>query len=424
MRVLSRQSKVLIAFLFINLFGVFQIVMQNAVGIMASDLKRHLNVDAALISILSSSFFYSYILMQIPAGIIYDRYGIRSVSSFSLLLVGFSCLASSTAQTVEMAILWRVLLGGACATGFIGILVACKRWFSARRLALIIALTESFCMLGVAGVNTLLSELVITWGWARAYVCCGVFALLLASLTWISADPAFDLEENQVPKSQQASAKDILTQLIGSKDIWLGGTSGGFVFALVSVFAALWAVPFVMVQHQLDLFLATSVVSMIYVGIGIASPFVGWLANRYDCKTIMLWGTLLCVGINLALLFVTVLPLWILYLWMFLLGLCCSVYQLAFTLVSLTISPAIQGAAMGMTNMLIMAFAPFLQVVIGFLLSMQTGSGAVGTQAQMSVDYRNALLVLPLGLVCSIFVILYLIRTSSSHNQQQLPAKS
>ena len=97
-----------IAWGLLNLFCIFQFMLQGSVGIMAQSMRQDLNLDAAALGLISSSFYISYVLMQIPVGLIYDRVGIRKTVFYSSFLVALTCLLMAFVKTLLVAIIVRV----------------------------------------------------------------------------------------------------------------------------------------------------------------------------------------------------------------------------------------------------------------------------------------------------------------------------
>src|SRR3989338_8416440 len=106
---LSSRPVVMLAILM--LFTNFQFFLQGSVGILTDYLKDSFHADAAVMSILSSSFFYSFILLQIPAGMIIDRFGVRKVATIACGFLAAGCWVFSQSSTLGWGVLGRILMG-------------------------------------------------------------------------------------------------------------------------------------------------------------------------------------------------------------------------------------------------------------------------------------------------------------------------
>ena len=77
--------KAVIAFSLAALFLCYEMAIQVAPGIMVSPMMQDLNLNAEHIGWIGSSYFYAYCLMQIPVGLLFDRYPVGQLLLFSLL---------------------------------------------------------------------------------------------------------------------------------------------------------------------------------------------------------------------------------------------------------------------------------------------------------------------------------------------------
>ncbi|MBI2603677.1 MAG: MFS transporter [Deltaproteobacteria bacterium] len=388
-----------------SLLCILQFTLQGSVGIFAQGMKESLKLDAAAIGFLSSSFFYAYLAAQVPVGMIYDRFGIRNIASGATILIALSCLLLSFAQSLEVAILYRLLMGFACAFGFIGVLTGIKQWFPPQSFAFVTSLTETLALLGVALMNTALSKLVIAYSWRVALVVCAILAALLGLSLRAFVKRGVPVEAFEAPAPFWVSFRLLLT----SKKIWLSGLYGFGVFCVMSIFAALWGIPYLMRCYGLDLVTATSVVSMVYVGAALSSPLYGCLVGFIRCSSFMVLGASLTLLTVLLLFYGPTLSLTGLYIVTFLIGFFCSAYQLGFTIVSRSVPRRVQATAMGLTNMIVMMGALLFQPLVGLILS-YSADGAVmdGFEVYSASAYEKAMSIIPLLLAISVLLAYWL----------------
>lgn len=385
----------------LSCFCVFQFSLQGSIGILAEGLRESLNLDAGTLSLLSSSFFYSYILMQIPVGFIFDRYGVRWIATLALLLVAASSCLFAMARSYELAVLARILMGFACSFGFLGLTVATGRWFPSRYFALLIAATETIGMVGLAGLNGLLSKLVSSYDWRIASWVCASIALFIAILMFAFAPRDSNSQEE---KESGLALSESLRIVVSYKEVWFGGLFAFASFSIITVFAGLWAIPFLMASADLSLLKASSIVSMIYIGCAISSPFMGWLSGAAGRSSWMIMMGNMCLA-GLLMLFILFgnKSLALLYSAMFCLGFVSSVYQIPFSLVNKVVPDYVKGVAMGVTNIICMLSGPVLQPIIGFFLASKQHPGEAFEHFPLA-SFQTALLLLPVCFFLSMFL--------------------
>ncbi len=385
----------------LTFFCIFQFSLQGSVGILADSMKDSLQLDANSLSLLSSSFYYSYVLMQIPVGYIFDRSRVRNIATAALLLVGLSLCLFASATSISVAIAARVLMGLSCSFGFLGLVVATGRWFPNRYFALFVAAMECIGMLGTAVFNSVLSELVTHYDWRVASWACAGVGLFLASALYFSA-PKEDLSHEE--SSSQMPLLKSLKCVISYKEVWYGGLFAFAMFAVITVFAGLWAIPFFMASDpEMDLVTATSVISMIFIGSAVGSPIVGWISSSFKSYFIMIPNAILSILVMLLIIYGPKSSLIVLYALIFSLGFLASVYQLPFAIVNSVVPAKVKGVSMGFTNIICMLSGPILQPIIGYFLASSQHAGG-GFEDYPVQTFQTALLVLPACLLLSLYL--------------------
>ncbi len=98
------------------LIGFYQRV---APAVMTDELTADFALDATTLGSLSAFYFYSYVIMQIPTGILADRLGPRMLLTLGALVTGLGTYVFATATIVLWAELGRLLIGGGVAVAFV-----------------------------------------------------------------------------------------------------------------------------------------------------------------------------------------------------------------------------------------------------------------------------------------------------------------
>lgn len=387
-------------------YSVLQFLLQGSVGVLAGGLKESFNADATAVSLLSSSFYISYILMQIPAGMVYDRFGIRRVAIFANSMLILGCLGLALSPNLSFAILSRVVIGFGASFGFVGLVFGIKKWFPLNQFAIIVAIAECLCMVGVGTANNLLSITASRFGWRIAVGFCTLLAVgqLLVMILHLKDTEQKSHEQIKSGSKVMGDLQEVLKRI----EVWLAGLYSAGVFTIVSVFVSLWSIPFLSSTYHIGVIQATSISSTVYLGIAICSILVGWLAKRFSVASIMSLGSGMTFIVSVLFLYVHQ-SVSQLYFLAFFLGFFSSVYQLSFTVIAKCIPNKIQGAAIGATNMIMMIVAPILQPLIGLLISSNQGLGVLdGFEVYSGSSYQFGLTVIPISLIVAFTISFYL----------------
>ena len=162
------------------LFFFSEYFLRVSPGVMYPELMNKFTVGAAAMGALSSFFYYPYIIMQIPVGVVTDKFGPRKVMIFASFLTGLACILFTFADHVEFAIVSRAIMGFCGAFAFVGTLRVAINWFDKKYFALLVGLTQAFGMLGAAFGSAPLSLYVLYVGVNMAMLSFSAFFIGLA----------------------------------------------------------------------------------------------------------------------------------------------------------------------------------------------------------------------------------------------------
>jgi ACS family D-galactonate transporter-like MFS transporter len=164
---------------FLLAFGVI-VNFFDRINLSVSQEALHASFGLTLISFgyLSSAFSWSYAAMQIPAGILLDRFGVRRIGRISAFLwsVASFCAALSTGLTQLFAA--RLLLGIAESPTFPANAKAIGQWFPERERSLAISVTDAAAKLSSAIGVPLIGILLLHFGWRWSFAATGFISLL------------------------------------------------------------------------------------------------------------------------------------------------------------------------------------------------------------------------------------------------------
>jgi sugar phosphate permease len=390
------------------LFVLYLFLLQASTSVMVPQLSNAFHIDAEGVGILSASFFYSYIFLQMPAGSVVDRFGARKILIFSLAGCVLACYLFATTHHIHVAQFSRILMGVMTSSGIVCALFLATNWFSPARFTLLVGLTEMLGMLGGAVGQDVLSYSVSHWGWRETLLICALAGLVIGILALLFVR---DFPNNKTRKSPQNSLFNEMWQVVRLPKIWINGLYGGLVFAIITGFAGLWSVPYLMKLYHADLSLASEASSMVFWGAAIGNPVMGWLSEKLKMRWhLMFAGTSLAAATLFFIFYVNSIPLPLMFFLLFSLGFFCAVYGLIFAVARDMIPSSCSGAAMGFTNMMcILIGAPIFQPLIGWILKRQEGDTLqMGIRYLTPHNYEVAFIILPLGLLLALISLIFI----------------
>lgn len=392
-------------------FYLYEFVLQVSPNVMAFQLMADLKIDAAQLGIMSGSYYIAYTLMQIPAGVLYDRMGPRTLLTFATLICAAGAFAFGLTSDMFTASAGRFLMGIGSAFAFIGCLVLVSRWFPPQYFAFLAGIVQFMSSVGALLGEMPLAAAVSAYGWRETINTIGVVGILGAIMIWLIVRDSPSSVRTAHGGHQHKSILKQLMQVCQHTQTWVIGLFAFTSWAPIIVFGALWGVPFLSMLYGINETQAAGAVSMVWLAIGIGSPIVGWWSDKIQRRNLPLTICMLIGLIAICIvLFVPNLPFYAMYPLLFLFGFAASTQTLSFGVVKDNTPPRVLGTAIGFNNMAVVCGGIIFQPLVGYLLHASwNGTTHNGIPLYDINSYRLALIILPacfvLGLILSIFVL-------------------
>jgi MFS family permease len=398
------------------IFVIFQFFLQLSSGVIVQDLMQSFAINALGAGILSSTYYYVYVILQTPAGILIDRYGPRRLLMGGALFCAVGCWLFATAKPLAMAELGRLFMGAGSSFAFVGSLFIISQWFPAERFALMVGIAETIGMVGSLFGNIFLASLLHDFGWRNCMMGAAILAALISIICglFIRDRPKNQLAINQAAITNDTHFFQSAWTLLKNPNAWFNGLYSGLLFSLVTVFVALWGIPFLVKVHDMSITFATVIVSSMFFGLALGCPIVGLLCARIkNRRRFLVISALLCAGLLSVLLYDTNLSILSTIIIMLLIGFFSSSYVINFAIANEIAPPNATSTSIGFTNALSVITAPLIQPLVGGLLHLSHKWHAPTAGTEYTVfDYQIALGLLPFGLLVAA-VLAYLMDYTS-----------
>ncbi|MFZ9416229.1 MAG: MFS transporter, partial [Alphaproteobacteria bacterium] len=145
-------------------------------SVMVEDLMAGFGVGGTVLGNLSAFYLYAYAALQVPLGMLFDRFGVRRLMAGSMLAAAAGSAIFAAAQAIEMAYLGRMLIGAGVACTFVGALTVTAQTMPPARFAMLAGIVQMLGMVGAIFGQAPLAALVATLGWRGALVAMGGLA--------------------------------------------------------------------------------------------------------------------------------------------------------------------------------------------------------------------------------------------------------
>jgi len=386
------------------LFVVFNYIHQVVPDIIAADLIGAFKATDGTLGNIAAFYFYAYAILQIPVGLIVDRYGTRRPLIVAILVAGLGTLAFSWADSSGNAEIARLVMGASSAFSFIGCLKLVQEWFPPSRFSTLAGMTNTAGMIGAAS-GAPVAALVNVIGWREAVAWMGWAELVLAILVFLVVRDRPQAASHAEPAPQ-------LRQMVGlatNPQVWINAVYATSISLIFVAFGGLWGASYIQKAYGMSAVAAADVGSLLFLG-GIAgSLFFGWCSDYLGRRKLpMVMAGLGALATMAGLLYLPGLPVAGFEAGIFLLGFFSSANIISYA-VARDLYPKLAGLSIGFLSTCFYAGSAASQPLVGMMLERSLTGQRVGGLASLTAgDYRHAFSPLVgfmvLGLIASLLI--------------------
>ena len=402
------------------LIGFYQRV---APAVITRELMSEFTLGAAALGNLAAFYYYSYVAMQIPAGVLADRWGPRRVLSAGAAIAAAGTLLFALAPGYAAAGLGRLLIGVAVGVAFVAMLKLAGHWFAPTRFAMLSGLALACGVLGAVSAGVPLRLLVDAFGWRNVLGVSAVVTGLLAVVIWLAVrdDPAERGYASYAPArpARHAPILEAIRQTLATRNVWLVFLISGAVSGPTLTFGGLWGVPFLSTHYGLSTSQASMITSLLLVCWAVAGPIVGAFSDRLRRrKPLYALGAVLAAAGWCAALLVPGLPLPLLVAMLGFTGCASSAVMVGFAIAKESSPAALAGTAGGIANMGNMLGGMIMQPAVGWVLDRRwTGTLANGVRVYDFDAYRAGFTLMLAWLAAALILLVFVRETHCRQTQ-------
>ena len=363
----------------------------------AQDLAAAFQTTAASLGALAATYFWVYMVMQVPTGVLADTLGPRRVLFLGGMVAGGGSLLFGMAETLDGALVGRTLIGLGVSVVFISMLKIIAVWFEERRFATMVGLAMLGGNLGSVLAGAPLSWLAQEAGWRSVFVGVGLVSFALGALCWLLVrDRVGAGTADHGPKVDRTAVLTGLLGVVRNRHTWPAAAVnfglGGSFFA----FGGLWATPYLMQVHGMSRAVATSHLSLYFAGFALGCLFIGGLSDRLGRrKPVVLVSAHVYGLIWLVWLTGMLLPLALSYALFALMGVATASFTLTWACAKEVNPPHLSGMSTSVTNMGGFLGGALLQPLVGWMMDLSwNGTMADGVRLYSPEDFRYGLLLI------------------------------
>lgn len=400
-------------------------VHRLSTAVLAEDLMRAFETTGASLGTLHSAYFYIYAPMQIAAGVLADRLGIRRTATVGTLVMSLGAVGFGLAGSYPVAFTGRVVIGLGASVIFIATLRFAANWYRPDEFATMSGLTIAVAGVGGILATTPLAIVVTRLGLRSTLVGIGVAGLAIAGVIWAlardtPADAGLEPVKN-VPSSETLTLSQVwanVRTVFAELETWLAGLALFTSIGINITVIGLWGVPYVANVYDLSVEAASTFTLLGSVGLLVGPPVLGRISDRLARRTdLMVLGAVLYTLGFAVLALVGNPPLAVVALVFFGVSFLAGTYALGYTVVKNRHGSAASGVATGAVNAVGFAGAAIFPTIMGLILdAFWTQETLAGARVYTILGYRVMFGLAAAGGLASLLCVAYLhVRTPRAH---------
>lgn len=397
-------------------FYLYEYILRASPGVITNELMADFGISAGAVGTLIAFYYFAYVPLQIPCGVITDKFGPRKVVTISALLCVIGSVIFAKSHSVLFAQFGRFLIGAGSACAYICCLKIASVWFDKSKFAFIAGISMMMGTFGGMVAGFPFAKLSNNQGWRNAMLIAAVVGFVVMLVSWFVIK---DKPEHKKAQLTEGGLLDGLKIIAAKPQNWLVGLYSLMMFLPLCVFAELWGTPYLMQRFGISNELASCGGIMVLVGYAAGCSVSAKLSDYWQSrrKVMALSVTWTFIGFAVVL-YAPGLSFYGVLAAMFLSGVASGFSILYFTAVQESNPRKYSATSVGFTNALCMASGFIFQPLLGKLIdySWDGNFNSDGAPLYMLKDYQFALSAVLLAFLLGRFIIFFIQETYQKDN--------
>lgn len=253
---------------------------RTAPGLITEQIMFEFQVTATTIGLIASIQFFVYTGLQIPMGMMADRFGPNFFLIIGTILTGIGTIIYSVGTHEAILFFARALAGIGDATIWVNMVLILGHWFSAKEFSRLIGIAAMTGSVGYVLATVPFALLIDFLGWRTAFLLKGILLCLCGILLYFILSKKSDQPVQQMNEIEKENMWSILRRIVSSRQAWalflchfgIVGTYVGFISS--------WGVHYGINIYGMSRSEASQLILIGLIGAIIGSPMASWLSSR------------------------------------------------------------------------------------------------------------------------------------------------
>lgn len=367
-----------------SIFYAYQYILRVMPSIMLNDIMQQFNIDAAIFGQFSGVYYLGYSLMHLPIGIMLDKYGPRRVMTGCILLTVVGTLPIIFTEHWLYPIAGRFLIGIGSSAAILGVFKIIRMNFKESLFPRMLSFSVTIGLIGAIYGSGPVGYMCSNLGYKMVVEIFAFIGLALALVTYLIVP--------NMENIHKATVISDIKQVLSNKRAMLTCLFAGLMVGPIEGFADVWGSEFFKQVYGFNLDVASSLPSLIFIGMCFGAPALNFVAER--SKSYL--GTIIGAGLVMTFAFIAlvtkILDVNSVAMSLTLVGVCCAYQILAIYKATSYVSKEVVGITTAMANMFIMIFGYGFHSSIGYIIK-------INADTSLANAFTYGVYVIPVTLV-------------------------
>ncbi|MBN2478782.1 MAG: MFS transporter [Parachlamydiales bacterium] len=401
------------------LFYFYECFLRVYTNTIADNIMLDLKINAEQFALVGSAYFISYAFMQIPVGILINKFGVRKLLIVACIFSSIGVFWFGISNELFSAIIARFLMGFGSSFAFLCLLVLALNWFPKKHFGFFSGLSQFLGAIGplLAGAPLALLMKEVNNNWRLIFLWLGVVGLLLALiyLLFIKNKPKAkeELIFLEIPKKIKSNVFSLFKNI---QILWIVLYTA-IIYAPMAVFGTFWGTLYLQ-SKNFDKQTSAFIISMIWIGLSVGSPIIGKISDsskrRLPC---LIFTSFIGIVFSSFLIFFPIENKLILILCFLGIGIASSGQILSYATIVENVSSKLRTTIMGLNNTFQMLFAAIIPTFIGAIIHTEKHTGILSYATK---DFTKGLSIIPLLYLISFLIATFGIKETFCRSQHEI----
>ncbi len=390
-------------------FFLYEFFLRTFVGTVAHQVIADLHLTAETFALLGTAYFGAYGLMQVPVGMLADKFGVKLIMIFATIICTVATFLFAHSTGFTTAFLSRFFMGFGSSFAFVCLLSVVLTWFPHKYFGFFAGLSQFIGTLGplLAGGPLIAIIIKLHETWRMALMQIGFFGVILAVLILVIVKNKPKESTKKVYFLQRPESLYIQTKrLMSNPQVWMIALFSATVYVSISLLSAVWGTDYLEAKGFTQE-TAAYMISIAWIGYAIGCPALGLFSDLLRRrKPALILSALLGLLSILLIIFYPFPNTYIFALAFFVFGIAAAGQNVGFAIISEQVTPKVRATALGLNNGMIGLFSAILPPLVSLLIILPANNNL---SLLTPHDFLWAFLSMPLlyaiALVISVFYI-------------------